>query len=134
MTESITEQKYIFPNNFPDITGICEEEEKTCRAMIIAGMEWFDNNPLEAQIFKEPDNCIDYCFAMRRPERLYTKNNNDPINMLVSAMKNIKEAKEYKDFCGAILHICLKHVLHAHEIGWEKYIKCNIEWQKKKEE
>jgi len=89
-----------------EISGFGGSYEQTCRNMVIAGMEWWDNNPSASVEWKEYKNIYGMTF-----------NESDDCKSLQDAMSEASG----NDCTGAMMQATLSHVLYAHKNGWIDY-------------
>lgn len=85
-----------------EISGFGGGYEAACRAMVFAGLDWFDAHPKAAPQFGR--------FSMAE--------NADAV-ALDAAM--VEVTKDKGGCTGAMHGAALSHVLFAHKNGWEKY-------------
>jgi len=97
---------YKYPENLDVISGFGGDYEKQCQKMVISGMEWFDKH-LEA---KPEFKCYKNVYG------LVIENNEDAESLS-------KQITSIDGGCsGAMHHAAIRHIMYAHEHGWEKYI------------
>ena len=90
------------------ISGFGGGYEATCQKMVIAGMEWIDQNPTANPKFKEYKNI----YGIINEENPEAKSLTD--HMLSVTGGNCT---------GAMMQATVNHVLYAAKNGWEKYIQ-----------
>lgn len=110
--------KYSFDNIKREISGFGGGYEETCRKMVVAGMEFFDENPTAKVTFKQYKNITGM-----------TTDENDDCKKLQAVM--LKASGD--DCTGAMMQACLNHVMYAHVNGWEKYTEEMNKKEKSKE-
>ncbi|MHC1599454.1 MAG: hypothetical protein ACXQS5_01335 [Candidatus Methanospirareceae archaeon] len=99
--------KYEFEEGMSEISEFGGSYEKACRKMVKAGLEWFDKHPKADPQFREYEGIY----------RIISVDNND-------ALKLSKAVTAAVDDCtGAMHQATLGHILHAHSVGWETYVK-----------
>jgi len=110
------ENKYKYIKDSREISGFGGGYEKTCRNMVIAGIEWLDEHKGANPTFDQYKNI----FGM-------TTNENKDMKSLQKAM-----LEEGKDCSGAMMQASTNHVLFAWKNGWDKYMKEMTEKEKTK--
>jgi len=98
--------KYEYPECTDVISGFGGGYEKTCQQMVIKGMRWFD---------KHPD---------AKPEFSGYKGIYGVISEDNADAKSLSDfITEGVDCTGAMHQACIQHILYAHKVGWEQYLK-----------
>lgn len=100
--------KYQYTDKCDEILGFGEGYEESCRKMVIAGVEWFENNKGADPKYHGFKNVIDLIVEDNGDAEKLTKHMNDAIN---------------GEATGAMMQACLHHVQYAHKHGWKEYIK-----------
>lgn len=107
--------KYEWTENMGEISGFGGSYEAACRAMVIAGMEWWDANPDADPQYKTPvtgdieivDVCIGYNADAEALDKVMT------------------EAADKVDpnggMTGAMHEAAVSHIYFAHKNGWDVY-------------
>jgi hypothetical protein len=101
----MSKSKYQFTEDMNEISGFGGGYEAGCRAMIVAGMEWFDLNPTATPKYKGYKEVFGICME-----------DNTDAKALSAAM-----IKACHDCTGAMHHCCVMHVFKAREMGWGAY-------------
>lgn len=99
--------KYTYKNIEREISGFGGGYEKSCRNMVIAGMEWLDAHPEAKPTFKQYANVYGI-----------TAEENNDMEAMQAAMLRVCD-----DCTGAMMQACTNHVLKAREVGWEEYTR-----------
>jgi len=100
--------KYQWTDEMAGVSEFGGEYEKTCREMVITGLEWLDRNAGPTAEFTGSKNII-----------VQIDESAEEINTLRDHMAtSISD-----DPSASMLHLCVKHALYAHELGWETYVK-----------
>lgn len=99
-----------------EISGFGGSYEAACRAMVSAGLDWFDANPNAKPAFNAYANIIG----------IISEDNADAKALSEACLnaKIIMDGKEttVRDDCtGAMHHYSVMHCFRAHKIGWDKY-------------
>lgn len=89
-----------------EISGFGGGYEKACREMVVAGLEWLDQNPKAIIDYKEYKNVYG----------LTTEETPDCEKLQKIMNKAIDD-----EVSGAMMQACLGHVMYAHKNGWETY-------------
>jgi hypothetical protein len=102
--------KYKWTDDMREISGFGGGYEATCRAMVTAGLEWFDSHPQADPRFHGYQNITG----------IIIDDNNDA-KELSAAMtdKSITNG----DCTGAMHQFSMMHVFRIRKIGWERYCK-----------
>lgn len=98
---------YEFKEGMSEISGFGGTYEETCRKMVKAGLEWFDEHPEADPTF------IGY-------EGIYgviSEDNEDAKNLSKAVTASID------DCTGAMHQATIGHILHIHKVGWDVYVK-----------
>lgn len=91
----------------PEISGFGGGYEAACRAMVAAGMEWFDANPDADPQFRGYEGVYG----------VVTETNADA-KALSAAV-----AAACEGCTGAMHQATVSHVLYAHRVGWDVYLQ-----------
>jgi hypothetical protein len=105
MSESV--QRYEWTDEMDEISGFGGEYEESCRQMVTAGLKWLERNDGPATEFSMGDNV----FARIDEEAEAT----DELRTHMASAVDM-------DPSPSMLHLCVKHTLYAHEIGFEAYV------------
>lgn len=102
--------KYEYPKNVDYISGfgVNSGYELTCQKMVIAGMEWLDNNTGDKPEFHGYQGV----YGIIQEDNEAAK----------SLSKAVVEAAD-NDCTGAMHQASITHALKAHELGWEEYLR-----------
>lgn len=98
---------YKFTSDMREITGFGGDYEKSCRDMVIAGIEFLEKNKLDPE------------FSTYKNIYGIIKENNEDAKKLTNAMY---KAANY-DCTGAMMQTCVSHVLYIKKNGWDKYVE-----------
>lgn len=104
--------KYKWQEGMDEISGFGGGYEKTCQAMLDAGLQWFDENPSADPHFKGYEGVYGIL-----------SEDNDDANALSEAA--LKAANG--DCTGAMHHAVMIHSLWIKKNGWEAYVKAKSE-------
>ena len=99
---------YSYPKGCREISGFGGGYEKTCRKMVVAGMEWFDENPKANPKFHSYKNV----YGIISEDNSEAKSLTDT---MLEASGN--------DCTGAMMQASVNHCLSAAKSGWAKYIQ-----------
>lgn len=100
--------KYVYRDDDPEISGFGGGYESACRAMVAAGMEWFDANPAADPKFH----------GFKGVYGLIDEDNAD-----AEALSAAVAAGCPGGGCtGAMHQATISHVLYARKHGWDKYL------------
>lgn len=103
--------KYVWTDDMREISGFGGGYEATCRAMVVAGLEWFDALPKDTAepTFKQFKNIVGVISA-----------SNPNAKAMQAAMLKAPGA----DGCtGAMMQFSVHHVMKALELGWSAYVE-----------
>jgi hypothetical protein len=100
--------KYSYSENAGEISGFGGGYEKSCRKMVVAGMEWIDEHPGCTLDYKEYKNIYGIT-ADETPDLL------DMQKHMNAAIGN--------GASGAMMQACTGHIMYAHKNGWDKYME-----------
>lgn len=109
--------KYTWTDDMREISGFGGSYEAACRAMVTAGLEWFDANPTAEPKFH----------GFKGIAGIITEDNPDAKALTKAVMNAIITGDDGKpmrvgdDCTGAMHQFSIGHCLQAHKIGWEKY-------------
>jgi len=99
--------KYEYLPDDPEISGFGGGYEAACRAMVAAGMEWFDAHPDADPQFH----------GYKGVYGVISEDNAD-----AKALSAAIIAGSGGDCTGAMHQATTSHVLYAHKHGWDKYL------------
>ena len=99
--------KYVFTEEMNEISGFGGGYETGCRDMVVAGLEWLDNNPKANPTFDQYKNIYGL-----------TTNENKDMEKMQDVMLKVCDGCS-----GAMMQATTNHVLHIKKVGWDKYIK-----------
>lgn len=102
-----------------EISGFGGGYEATCRAMVVAGLEWFDAHPEAKPVFKQYENITGIC----------SEENQDAKDLTEAIIKPSEG-----DCTGAMHQACVNHVLGIRTYGWDKYVTDMRRLKKEQEE
>lgn len=102
-------QKYQFTKEMGEISGFGGSYEEACRKMIIAGVEWLDQNPSADLSYKEFKNIYGI-----------TTDESEDVKKLQKTMADILGEDGPT---GAMMQACLGHISFIKKNGWEKYVE-----------
>ena len=100
--------EYKYLENRREISGFGGGYEDSCRKMVIAGMQWLDDNHGANPTFDQ----YKHIFGM-------TTNENEDMRKLQTHMNEVID----NEATGAMMQACTNHVLYAWKNGWDKYQK-----------
>lgn len=100
--------KYEYTKEMDEISGFGGGYEATCRAMVIAGIEWADKKKGADPKWKESPQLIGI-----------TIDENDDAKELQKVMLEASG----DDCTGAMMQACMNHVLYILKNGWDEYVK-----------
>ncbi len=96
-----------YSNEMREISGFGGDYEKACREMVLVGLNWFDDNPTADPQFSGCKYIYGVCIE-----------DNDDAKSLSEAIVSAAS-----DCTGAMHQACVSHVLYAHKVGWDRYVK-----------
>lgn len=97
--------KYKFTDNMREISGFGGGYENACREMVIAGVEWLDENKNANPEAKESPQIFGMTF-----------DENEDMKELQDVM-----LEAVGDCSGAMMHVSTNHVMFIAKNGWRKY-------------
>ena len=100
--------KYKYPKGVDVISGMGGGYEATCQKMVIAGVEWCDNNKDKNPTFKQYKNI----YGITADE-----------NKDMEELQNVMLKASGNDCTGAMMQATTNHVLYIKKNGWDKYLK-----------
>jgi hypothetical protein len=103
--------KYKWSAEMREISGFGGGYEATCRAMVSAGMEWFEKNP----------NADPKFHGFEGITGIIDEDNEDAKQLTKAVI-----AASAGDCTGAMHQFSIGHVLMAKKLGWENYVKKSI--------
>jgi hypothetical protein len=103
--------KYKFTNKMAEISGFGGDYEEACRKMIVVGLEWLDKQEGEYPKFRGYKNVTGLIIEENKPAKELTKIMNQVIGDEAS---------------GAMMQICVEHILYIKKNGWEKYKEIKV--------
>ena len=95
-----------YTDDMCEISGFGGSYEATCRAMVLAGLDWFDAHPDADAKFHGYKNIYGVICE-----------DNDDAKALTEAVV----AASGGDCTGAMHHACIGHILAARRLGWDGY-------------
>ena len=98
--------KYEYTADMREISGFGGGYEQTCRNMVVAGLQWFDENPEADPKYKVFKDVYGICIDDNDDAKALDK-------VLLEAAKN--------DCTGAMHQACVGHIFYVRKNGWEKY-------------
>lgn len=104
--------KYIFTNDMKEISGLGGQYEECCRKMVIAGLEWFDENEGKSPKFITFRGITGVC-----------QSDNEDAKELSEVM--VKAVAEF-GATGAMHQYTVHHVMWIIKNGWDEYVKKQI--------
>ena len=99
---------YKYTDKCNEISGLGGSYEEACRKMVIAGLEWFDNNKEADPKFHGFKNVFGLIIEDNEEAEKLTKHMNEACN---------------GEATGGMMQCCLDHVKYAKHNGWDKYIE-----------
>ncbi|OEU76115.1 MAG: hypothetical protein BA874_06660 [Desulfuromonadales bacterium C00003068] len=99
--------EYEYEEGMSEISGFGGSYEKSCRKMVKAGLEWFDENPEADPIFAGYEGIYG----------IISTENEDAKNLSKAVTASVD------DCTGAMHQATIGHILHVHEVGWETYLE-----------
>ena len=119
--------KYQYTDQMREISGFGGSYEEGCRAMVIAGITWWDNHPDADPHYRGISNVFGICL-----------DNNADAKRLDEAIANAKVTVDGKKFTvdeygytGAMHQAAVSHIFYIKKNGWDKYVE---EMSKKEKE
>lgn len=103
--------KYVWTDEMREISGFGGGYEAACRAMVVAGLEWFDSLPKDTA---EPT------FQTLKNITGIIIETNPNAKAMTAAM--CKAVEDKGGATGAMVQFCVSHVLKAREVGWDEYV------------
>lgn len=107
-TSRIKMSKYKYTPEMREISGFGGGYEETCRAMVVAGLEWLDQNPQANPEFSHYSNVYG----------IINKENDD-----AKALSEAVVAAANHDCTGAMHQATISHILWIKKNGWDKYVE-----------
>lgn len=97
--------KYEYTDKMSEISGFGGGYEDACRRMVIAGLEWCDEQ-------------VDPDISFEQFKNIYgvTTGESEDAKKMQNAMLD-----EVSDCTGAMMQACMNHVMYIRENGWEQY-------------
>jgi hypothetical protein len=102
----LAKTKYQWTDDMREISGFGGGYEATCRAMVSAGMEWFDTHPDANPEFHTYQNITGLCMEDNKDAK-------DLSEAIVAVTAG--------DCTGAMHEYSIWHILKAHREGWSEY-------------
>lgn len=99
--------KYQFEEGMSKVSGMGGAYEESCRKMITVGLEWFDTHQKACPLFA----------GSTRVFGLLSDENDDAAELLNIVVASVD------DCTGAMIQAAIEHIMRAHSIGWEAYVK-----------
>lgn len=100
--------KYQYTEKCREISGFGGTYEEGCRKMVVAGMEWMDNNKEANPQFSTVKDIYGLIHSEDEEAKQLTKHMNKAAN---------------NEATGGMMECCVNHVRYAHQNGWDKYIE-----------
>jgi hypothetical protein len=101
--------KYVFTDDMREISGFGGGYEAACRAMVVAGLEWFDAHPAAKPEFH----------GFKGVYGILAEDNDDA-KALSKAM--VAAAEPLGGATGAMHQATVAHALKIREMGWDWYV------------
>lgn len=98
--------KYEFEEGMFEIGGFGGTYEQSCRKMVAAGMEWFDEHPEAAPRFEGYEAVYGVIYETNEDAKELSK-------AVIAAAD---------DCTGAMHQATIGHILHIHGVGWDTYV------------
>lgn len=106
-----TEHKYKWTEDMGEISGFGGSYEQACRAMVLRGADWLEDNKKEDLKFSG----LKGVFGIITPE-------SDEAKELEKYMTDLSnEGIEDEGLTGAMVHASINHVMYIARNGWDKY-------------
>ncbi len=108
--------KYQWTDDMREISGFGGGYELACRAMVSAGLDWWDKNPTAKPEFQ----------GYKGITGIISENNADAKALTEAILdaeieENGKKEKVRGNCTGAMHQFSVMHCLQAHRLGWEEY-------------
>ena len=116
---SHTQEKYSYTDDMAEISGFGGGYEATCRAMVVAGLKWFDEHPGASPEFRGYSGIYG----------VINEENSDAKELT----KAVIEASG-GDCTGAMHQATISHILWIHNHSWDQYAAESRERRKAKEQ
>jgi len=101
--------KYEFEDGMAEVSGFGGTYEESCRKMIKAGLEWFDDHPKADPLFT----------GYRGIYGIISEDNAD-----AKRLSDVVVAAAGDCYTGAMYQVvAVRHILHAHDVGWKTYVE-----------
>lgn len=107
MTTEAEVPKYGFEDGMGEISGFGGAYEESCRKMVKAGLEWFDEHPKADPMFRGYKGICGIIDA-----------DNDDAESLLKAVSG-----SVRDCSTGAVHKAIGHIMHIHKVGWEIYVQ-----------
>lgn len=98
--------RHNYEDGMTEISGFGGEYERSCRTMVKAGLEWFDEHPGADPLFKGYEGVYG----------ILEDHNEDARNLTKAVVGSVD------DCTGAMHHATIGHIMHIHEVGWDVYV------------
>lgn len=99
---------YIYTEDMREISGLGSGYERTCKDMVLAGVQWFKDHPTANPSFSGFEGIFGF-------QQSTNKDAEELEEVMLVAAKN--------DATGAMMQMCTSHVFFIHRYGWEAYCK-----------
>lgn len=116
----MTDSDYEFTDDMREISGFGGDYEAACRAMVVAGVEWFDEHPDAEPKFKKLRGQTESGEEIRFHGGKFP--DNDDAEALCDAMNEAAKAAG-GGASGAMMEYCTNHVGFVREHGWDEYVE-----------
>lgn len=101
-------KRYEWTADMREISGFGGGYEAACRAMVVAGLEWWDAHPKADPKFRSYRNVTGICTE-----------DNDDASALSAAMVAVTQSEG--GCTGAMHQYAVAHVIEARRMGWDVY-------------
>jgi len=98
--------KYIYTDDMDEISGFGGGYEATCRAMVVAGLEWWDANPDATPKFLGCKNIYG----------VISEDNDDAKALSKAVVEGSSD-----DCTGAMHQATITHIFRIRKVGWNQY-------------
>jgi hypothetical protein len=98
---------YEFEEGMREISGFGGKYEETCRKMVKAGLEWFDEYPEANPQFK----------GYKGIYGVISEDNEDARQLSKAVIASVD------DCTGVMFQAAISHILYARKVGWAAYVK-----------
>ena len=101
-----------------EISGFGGGYEATCRAMVLAGIQWVDDHQNEEPVVTSLRNVYGLAVAENEAARLLEE---AMMSAPVVLDGRVIQSKVRDDCTGAMHHAAMQHVLAYRRLGWDEY-------------